>query len=100
MTNSEQCGGFPARDDTVDHVLATALAEITLVEYGSYALPALPRANEEIAQLRDHFGDRVRYIFRHLPIAEVTSPSGPTLPRAPTPKRNSGTSRHADDPLQ
>ena len=41
---------------------------ITLVEYGSYACPYCRAANEEIAKLRDRFGDRLRYVFRHRPI--------------------------------
>ena len=58
-------------DREIDHVLGNDNAEITLVEYGSYACPHCRAANEEIARLRDHFGDRVRYVFRHLPIAGV-----------------------------
>ena len=43
-------------------------AEITLVEYGSYACPYCRAANEQIAEVRDQFGDRLRYVFRHRPI--------------------------------
>ena len=43
-------------------------SEITLVEYGSYACPYCRAANERIAKLRDRFGDRLRYVFRHRPI--------------------------------
>ena len=45
-------------------------AEITLVEYGSYACPHCGAANERIAQARDQLGDRVCYAFRHRPLTD------------------------------
>src|SRR5919106_1587893 len=57
-----------AVDDAYDHVLGPADAEITLVEYGSYACPYCRSANEQIAAARDRFGARLRYVFRHRPI--------------------------------
>jgi NhaA family Na+:H+ antiporter len=58
-----------AVDPTHDHVLGAATSDITLVEYGSYACPYCRAANEEIAKLRDRFGDRLRYVFRQRPIS-------------------------------
>jgi NhaA family Na+:H+ antiporter len=57
-------------DDDQDHVLGPRDAEITLVEYGSYACPHCRAATERIAQARDQLGDRVRYVFRHYPLPE------------------------------
>jgi NhaA family Na+:H+ antiporter len=57
-----------AVDAARDHVLGPADAPITLVEYGSYACPHCRHANEEIAKLRDRFGDRMRYVFRQRPL--------------------------------
>lgn len=51
-----------------DHVLGPRDAQITLVEYGSYACPHCRSANEPIAAVRDRFGDRMRYVFRHRPL--------------------------------
>lgn len=51
-----------------DHILGLDNADLTLVEYGSYACPYCRAANEEIARLRDRFGDRLRYVFRQRPI--------------------------------
>jgi Na+:H+ antiporter, NhaA family len=51
-----------------DHVLGSDTADITLVEYGSYGCPYCRTANEEIAKLRDRFGERLRYVFRQRPI--------------------------------
>ena len=57
-------------DHKTDHVLGSANAEITLVEYGSYACPHCGAANERIAQARDQLGDRVCYAFRHRPLTD------------------------------
>ena len=51
-----------------DHALGDAHADITLVEYGSYACPFCHAAHDVIASLRDRFGERMRYVFRHRPI--------------------------------
>ena len=55
-------------DDRPDHALGDARAEITLVEYGSFNCPSCRAAHDIIANLRDHFGDRLRYVFRHRPL--------------------------------
>jgi Na+:H+ antiporter, NhaA family len=57
-------------DDAYDHVLGPSDAQITLVEYGSYACPYCRAANEQIASVRDRFGDRLRYVFRHRPLTD------------------------------
>jgi Na+:H+ antiporter, NhaA family len=57
-------------DDRLDHVLGAAAAEITLVEYGSYACPRCRTANAEVVRLRDRFGPRLRYVFRQRPLAD------------------------------
>ncbi len=51
-----------------DHVLGNPEAPITLVEYGSYFSSASHVAHEVITNLRDQFGDQLRYVYRHLPL--------------------------------
>ena len=51
-----------------DHVLGNPDAPITLVEYGSYFSSASHVAHEVITNLRDQFGDQLRYVYRHLPL--------------------------------
>jgi NhaA family Na+:H+ antiporter len=55
-----------------DHVLGPVDAEITLVEYGSYVCAYCHTAHDVIRRLRDEFGDRLRYVYRHLPLADRT----------------------------
>jgi Na+:H+ antiporter, NhaA family len=47
-------------DENYDHMLGPADAQITLVEYGSYACPYCRAANEQIAAVRDQFDERPR----------------------------------------
>jgi Na+:H+ antiporter, NhaA family len=53
-----------------DHILGPRDAELTLLEYGSYACPHCHAVHEVIADLGSRFGDRMRYVFRHLPMAD------------------------------
>jgi NhaA family Na+:H+ antiporter len=77
----------PVRE-SIDHVLGAPDAGITLVEYGSYACPHCRAANERIAALRDRFGDRMRYVFRHRPVtgSELARRAAELVERAPTPE--------------
>jgi Na+:H+ antiporter, NhaA family len=59
-------------DPERDHVLGGEGAEITLVEYGSYVCAHCHAAHEVIRRVRDRFGDRMRYVYRHLPLADRT----------------------------
>jgi NhaA family Na+:H+ antiporter len=72
-----------------DHVLGPANADITVVEYGSYACPHCRAANENIARIRDRFGDRLRYVFRHRPLtgSEIARRAAELVERARTPEQ-------------
>ncbi len=59
----------PPIDLDRDHVLGPPDAEMTLVEYGSYACRPCHTVHEVIEGLRSRFGERMRYVFRHLPVA-------------------------------
>lgn len=54
-----------------DHAQGSADAPITLVEYGDYECPDCLNAQPIVAQLRRHFGDRLRFVFRHFPQSSV-----------------------------
>jgi Na+/H+ antiporter NhaA len=55
----------------VDHIRGPEDAAVTLVEYGDFECPYCVRAEPVIAQLREVFGDDLRVVFRHLPLADV-----------------------------
>ncbi|AMV39487.1 Na+/H+ antiporter NhaA [Planctomyces sp. SH-PL62] len=60
----------PPVDRDRDHILGPEDAEMTLVEYGSYTCPRCQAVHEVVEGLRSRFGDRMRYVFRHLPVAD------------------------------
>src|SRR5580700_8222963 len=76
-------------NEKTDHILGPPEAAITLVEYGSYACPPCRAANERIAEVRDQFGDRLRYVFRHRPLigVELARRAAEIVERAEDPKR-------------
>jgi Na+/H+ antiporter NhaA len=54
-----------------DHVRGAVDAPVTLVEYGDFQCPYCAAAAPLIAKLLDHFGDELRYVWRHLPLTDV-----------------------------
>ena len=58
----------PPADSRPEHALGAVGADIVLVEYGSFNCPSCRAAHEVIANLRDRFGERLRYVFRHRPL--------------------------------
>jgi NhaA family Na+:H+ antiporter len=58
----------PPIDLDHDHVLGPPDAELTLVEYGSYAYRHCHAVHEVVEGLRSRFGERLRFVFRHLPV--------------------------------
>src|SRR3954469_4264656 len=54
-----------------DHVRGAEDAPVTLVEYGDYECPYCGRAEVVIRELLQAFGDDLRYVWRHLPLADV-----------------------------
>ncbi|SFO32445.1 Na+/H+ antiporter NhaA [Geodermatophilus obscurus] len=61
----------PPVDPERDHVRGPADAPLTLVEYGDFECPFCGRATGTVEELRERFGDRLRYVFRHVPLTDV-----------------------------
>jgi protein-disulfide isomerase len=54
-----------------DHVLGPANAPVTLVEYGDYECPHCGAAHPIVKLVLQHFGDSVRFAFRHFPLSQA-----------------------------
>jgi NhaA family Na+:H+ antiporter len=67
MTTAQATRLHPLVSERADHLIGEG-APITLVEYGSFSCPYCFAAHEIVANLRDRFGSRLRYVFRHRPI--------------------------------
>ena len=51
-----------------DHTQGKTNAPWTLVEYGDYQCPSCGDAHPIVKQLQQHFGDQLRFVFRHFPL--------------------------------
>jgi Na+/H+ antiporter NhaA len=58
-------------DPDRDHIRGDPSAPLTLVEYGDFECPFCSRATGAIDEVRAHFGDELRYVWRHLPLERV-----------------------------
>jgi protein-disulfide isomerase len=67
----------PPVDPARDHVRGGADAPVTLVEYGDFQCPYCGEAYPVVHELLERFGDQLRFVFRHMPLADLH-------PRAPS----------------
>jgi Na+/H+ antiporter NhaA len=58
-------------DPARDHIRGPVDAPLTLVEYGDFECPFCAKATGVTRDLRERFGDDLRYVFRHLPLTDV-----------------------------
>jgi NhaA family Na+:H+ antiporter len=58
----------PPTGSRPEHALGDPGAPVVLVEYGSFSCPSCHAAEEVIGALRERFGERLRYVFRHRPL--------------------------------
>jgi protein-disulfide isomerase len=54
-----------------DHIEGDAKAACTLVEYGDYQCPHCGRAYPIVKRVQEHFGARLRFVFRNFPLNEI-----------------------------
>lgn len=54
-----------------DHMQGSASASVTLVEYGDYECPSCGEAYPIVKQLQERMGDRLRFVFRNFPLAQM-----------------------------
>ena len=54
-----------------DHIRGPMTAVITLVEYGDYQCPHCGIAHPIVNQVQEHFGNSLRFVFRHFPLTEA-----------------------------
>jgi protein-disulfide isomerase len=54
-----------------DHIRGSESAKVTLIEYGDFECATCGQAYHAVKILLDHFGSRVRFVFRHFPLREA-----------------------------
>lgn len=61
----------PEVDFGRDHMRGAPGATVTLVEYGDFQCPYCGDAYPVVQELLARFGDRLRFVFRHMPQADL-----------------------------
>jgi protein-disulfide isomerase len=54
-----------------DHIQGNKDAPVTLIEYGDYQCPVCAQAFPIVEEIKKHFGDKLRFVFRHFPLTEM-----------------------------
>jgi protein-disulfide isomerase len=54
-----------------DHVQGPETALVTLVEYGDYECPFCGQAHPIVKAVQRHFGNQLRFAFRHFPLTQI-----------------------------
>lgn len=54
-----------------DHIQGAKNAPVTLVEYGDYECPVCGAAYPIVKDIQGQLGDRVRFVFRNFPLAQM-----------------------------
>jgi protein-disulfide isomerase len=54
-----------------DHSQGEADARCTLVEYGDYQCPYCGEAYPMVKRIQQHFGGRLRFVFRNFPLTQI-----------------------------
>ena len=58
-------------DGAIDHIRGQASAPVTLIEYGDFECPSCLQAHTALKIMLPHFGQQLRFVFRHFPLREV-----------------------------
>ena len=61
----------PPVDEARDHIRGSFSAPLTIVEYGDFECLFCGEAVGPVGELRERYGDELRYVFRHLPLRDV-----------------------------
>jgi protein-disulfide isomerase len=54
-----------------DHIEGQENAAATLVEYGDYECPHCAQAHAIVKRVQEHFGKRLRFVFRNFPLSQM-----------------------------
>lgn len=54
-----------------DHIQGPLEAPVTLVEYGDYECPYCGLAYPNVRRVQQHFGQQLRFVFRHFPLSQI-----------------------------
>lgn len=56
---------------TSNHIQGAGTSGVTLIEYGDFQCPACGQYFPLLKQLKNHYGDRIIFRFRHFPLVQI-----------------------------
>lgn len=56
---------------SADHIQGNKDAKLVLVEYGDYECPGCGQAFPMVKRIQQHFGDKLKFVFRNFPLTEI-----------------------------
>ena len=71
MTDTAAAAQLTKPVDAFDHSRGSAVATVTLVEYGDYACPACRDAEWMVKEILNVMPAEVRLVFRHFPLRQA-----------------------------
>ncbi|MBU6321062.1 MAG: DsbA family protein [Patescibacteria group bacterium] len=75
LANRSAAPGFTATTVSAvtasDHARGDASSTVSVIEYGDYECPACGAYEPLVEQLAKEYGDRVNFVFRNFPLAEI-----------------------------
>jgi protein-disulfide isomerase len=71
-----ECSDLTVPLSEQDHIQGPRSAPVILIEYGDYQCPYCHNAWPMVKAIRERFGDRVAFIFRHFPQSAVHPQAG------------------------
>lgn len=69
--NSGGNGGGNSEAQLSNHVTGATESKVTLIEYGDFQCPACKSYHPVLQQLKEEYGDRVTFQFRHFPLTQI-----------------------------
>jgi len=69
--NSNSMHGLGMPLAPVDHVIGPASAHVVVIEYGDFECPICAQAHQTMKILLKHYGQRIRFAFRHFPLVDA-----------------------------
>lgn len=54
-----------------DHVKGNSLSQVSLIEYSDFQCPACAAYHTLLQKLNDEYGNRIKFVYRHFPLAKL-----------------------------
>lgn len=71
LTRPDNSKGSGASSETTNHFVGEGTTGVELIEYGDFQCPACGRYYPVIKQIKEKYGDRIKFVFRNFPLDSI-----------------------------